>query len=107
MDRENTCGIFLTNSFTRPKKEEKKEEKKEAREQERNNGRLFRKLFSADCRDSSSLFRTKMGTRGGEGVLKRRRKSEYKQNRERKDGERRKRRRRIWRTRRSRDTATV
>ncbi|EFN66195.1 hypothetical protein EAG_07841 [Camponotus floridanus] len=69
-------------------KEEKKEEKKEAREQERNNGRLFRKLFSADCRDSSSLSRTKVRTRGGEGVLKRRRKSEYKQNRERKDGER-------------------
>lgn len=56
--------------------------------QERNNGRLFRKLFSADCRDSSSLSRTKTVTRGGEGVLKRRRKSEYKQNRERKDGER-------------------
>lgn len=38
--------------------------------QERNNGRLFRKLFSADCRDSSSLSRTKTGDERGRGGVK-------------------------------------
>lgn len=57
VDRENTCGTFLTNSFSRGSRRRKRRRRRRRLEnpQERNNGRLFRKLFSAGCRETARL----------------------------------------------------
>lgn len=90
MDRENTCGIFLTNSFTRP--EEGGKEGGEEGEEE-GGPRTRRNVTTAGCfvnyflraLEARLFLARRRGDERGR-VLKRRRKSEYKQNRERKAG---------------------